>query len=514
MSTDDIEAREPKPAFRGIRAEEVRVLVAELVPIITGARIDKIFDLGPHAFLLRIRGAAGKRLLYFTTKAGFSRFHLVDDPGAPLPPVPSSQAAELRELLGTGVITGVDQPGGDRVVRFGLRVSRDGRKIERKLVLEMFGSMGRLVVFDEPGRRVRFSSGRGGLEVGGEYRFPDPPARPRSDTATLPFEPKRWLPGGAVDDEVSFHRAFARTMAEAEQRGDLREECETLRRAILQDIKKRRRLLEHLEREEREADRWERFQQLGDLLKAHLGQFERGQTEVEVVDYFDPSLATVRIELDAAKTPTENADHFFQRARKGKRGLERIVARRTACAAALEAAQRALAVLADHPDEGGLAAARAVLLPASPSARRKPSAASRKGPQPPAGPRRFRSREGLDILSGRSARENDHLTLHLARGNDLFFHVARRPGPHVILKVPSGRTAAPESLEDAAFLAGYLSGWRGPGAIDVHWTEVKYVRKRRGSAPGLVEVSREREYRVVFRPELLASLSIHESSDP
>ena len=109
-------------------------------------------------------------------------------------------------------------------------------------------------------------------------------------------------------------------------------------------------------------------------------------------------------------------------------------------------------------------------------------------------------------MSGRTARENDRLTLSVAHGNDLFFHLASRPGPHVILRVPRGQQVAPESLEDAAFLAAYLAGWRGPSPVLVHWTEVKYVRKPKGSAPGKVSISREREYRVRYQPERLADL--------
>ncbi len=78
----------------------------------------------------------------------------------------------------------------------------------------------------------------------------------------------------------------------------------------------------------------------------------------------------------------------------------------------------------------------------------------------------------------------------------------------MILRVPRGRNASPESIEDAAFLAGYLSGWRGPGAATVHWTEVKFVRKPKRAPVGTVLLSRDREYRVPYRPELLEKLVV------
>lgn len=506
------------PAPRGLRPEEVTLLADELRPLVMGARVEKVFDHGPHAFLLRLRKPGQKFFLLLTTRPGFSRFHLVEPSTAPSKP--TAAAMELRELLGSGVLDELDQPGADRLIRLGFRVSRDGSKRERKLVLEMFGSQGRLVVYDGSTRRVLFRHGRGGAEVGGQYRFPDAP--PRVDDRVLPpFEPQRLIPEEMRDDPVAFHRALAASMSEAEARATVDEARQKLSRQLHQDRKKRRRLLERLVRDEADAVKWEVNQQRGELLKAELGRLVRGQTKVDVVDYFDPALPQVEIKLDSKLGPAENVEVYFKKARKGRRGLEQIVERRRRCEEELGSIEMALEILAEDPGlEGladGLAEAQRVassVIEAGRSRRRGARSsrdrggAARISPKEQAlqGIRKYRSREGLEILSGRSARENDRLTLHVARGNDLFFHIARRPGPHVILRVQRGRNVAPESLEDAAFLAAYLSGWRGPGSIDVHWTEAKYVRKPRGLPPGKVEISREREYRVPYRPELLARL--------
>jgi predicted ribosome quality control (RQC) complex YloA/Tae2 family protein len=68
--------------------------------------------------------------------------------------------------------------------------------------------------------------------------------------------------------------------------------------------------------------------------------------------------------------------------------------------------------------------------------------------------------------------------------------------------------AAPESIEDAAYVAAYLSGWRGPGMAIVHWTEAKNVRKPKGLPPGKVRIHREREFRVTPREDGLSSVSV------
>mgnify|MGYP000202234717 CR=1 FL=1 len=45
---------------------------------------------------------------------------------------------------------------------------------------------------------------------------------------------------------------------------------------------------------------------------------------------------------------------------------------------------------------------------------------------------------GWVVLAGRNDRDNDHLSLKLAKANDYWFHVKGMPGSHVVLKVPAG----------------------------------------------------------------------------
>src|SRR5439155_2784501 len=66
-------------------------------------------------------------------------------------------------------------------------------------------------------------------------------------------------------------------------------------------------------------------------------------------------------------------------------------------------------------------------VPAKPAGPKPPTTAAvqRRGdPDLPAKftPWRFKSKEGWDILIGRSSEANDHLTLHIARPEDYWFH--------------------------------------------------------------------------------------------
>ena len=119
------------------------------------------------------------------------------------------------------------------------------------------------------------------------------------------------------------------------------------------------------------------------------------------------------------------------------------------------------------------------------------------------GPRSYRTLEGHEVLVGRSDEENDRLTMQIARGNDLFFHVRGCPGSHVILRVDANRPPNHESLADAAALAVHYSKARNRPSVDVSYTPRKWVKKPRGAKPGLVQISNEKTIRAGGDPERL-----------
>lgn len=502
-----------------LRQEEVAALVAELAPLLAGARLDKVFDRPPHGFLLRFRTAGGKRNVLVSTRPGLSRLHLVDDPGDS-PESPSEETAALRALLGGARVVAVDQPGADRLMRIRFERGTEGSAQRTDFVLELFGGSGRLLVIDETSRRVRFRSGRGGIETGDRYRFPDPPPRPAAGFA-IPFEPRALIPEELRGREAPFHRFVELRLADEETRRDRAARREDILVRLRRETKRRRSLAEKLEAERTEASEWERWQRWGELLKGALPELRRGLDSIEVTDWYEPAAPRTAIPLDPVLAPLENVERCFRRARKGKRVLASLEERLAALAAELVSLEEHRAAVEAASPEDPVAQERvlagaALRLAAAERARPERAAAPfRRGGaegRAPAkrGPRRYRTREGLEVLAGRSARENDELSIRIAHGNDLFFHRADRPGPHVVLRVPRGRAASPESIDDAAFIAAYLSGWRGPEGALVTWTEAKNVRKPKGLPPGKVLVHRTREHRVEFRDGRIGGLAAEE----
>jgi predicted ribosome quality control (RQC) complex YloA/Tae2 family protein len=99
----------------------------------------------------------------------------------------------------------------------------------------------------------------------------------------------------------------------------------------------------------------------------------------------------------------------------------------------------------------------------------------------------------FEILVGRSAAENEQLSLGEARPTDLWLHAAGYAGSHVIVRARDGRTGEVPTaiIEHAARLAVWHSKARTAGGkVAVHLCRARDVGKRSGSPTGQVTVRR------------------------
>jgi len=100
--------------------------------------------------------------------------------------------------------------------------------------------------------------------------------------------------------------------------------------------------------------------------------------------------------------------------------------------------------------------------------------------------------DGFEILVGRSARDNDHLTFKVGRPRDLWLHAHGFAGSHVVVRHPDGTDDVPRTvIERAAELAAWHSKARGArGKIAVHVCRCAEVSKPRGAPAGQVTLRR------------------------
>jgi len=101
-----------------------------------------------------------------------------------------------------------------------------------------------------------------------------------------------------------------------------------------------------------------------------------------------------------------------------------------------------------------------------------------------------------EVLVGRTDRDNDILSLRMARANDWWFHVKGMPGSHVVLRCHDRSPPSRLILDKAAAIAVYHSKARNGGRTAVNGTRAKHVSKPPRAKPGTVTIKKDRIFKV------------------
>jgi predicted ribosome quality control (RQC) complex YloA/Tae2 family protein len=240
----------------------------------------------------------------------------------------------------------------------------------------------------------------------------------------------------------------------------------------------------------------------------------RGATKLAVTDWSSGEAVTMEIPLDPARSAREQVEAMFRRAKRLRLGARIAEDRAAQAEAQLAAVARAegevavaasLAAIDEAARQAKSAAPRDVtLVGAGPSAPKDRAKARSEGGRTPY--RAFFAPSGTRILVGKGAKDNDALTLKHARPHDLWLHAKDRTGGHVIVPLTKGQTCPAGDLVAAAHLAAHFSDARDEKVVDVQYTPRRYLRKPKGSPPGLVVVDREKVLVLRLDAELLRAL--------
>ncbi|NOT34890.1 MAG: DUF814 domain-containing protein [Candidatus Eisenbacteria bacterium] len=320
---------------------------------------------------------------------------------------------------------------------------------------------------------------------------------------------------------------------------DVSERRTQLTRVLKKQHARLARKVEGLKRDLAEAELASELRRAGETLLTYVKQVPPRATEVTLPDPSNQE-HNLSIVLDPMVSAQVNAARYFKRAAKAERGLKEVPPRLRAVeadvhalavllarVAALEEGASDNALIDDGALDGDLESAlaslsemqRGGLVPkrvrAQTDANDAGSAAARAAkPKPLPGallgkgrervparlmPRRLKTREGWDVLIGRSNEGNDYVTHHLARSEDYWFHVHGSPGSHVVLRRGKGANEPSKAtIDEVSAWAAFYSQARTAGKVPVIVTRKKYVRKPRKGPPGLAVCTNEKT--VIVRP--------------
>jgi predicted ribosome quality control (RQC) complex YloA/Tae2 family protein len=270
----------------------------------------------------------------------------------------------------------------------------------------------------------------------------------------------------------------------------------TLLPALRKALQARQRALEEIERALEEglhADRWQLF---GELILAFGHTLEPGATKLLAPDYTHPDMPTIEIPIDPTRSVVENAERYFQKARRAREHQNELAQRYGILSEEAEALRLALERTENAHTETDLrpileeARARGWLRETAPL---HPAKRAEKDPFEGHRIRVHLSPDGYQVLVGENAEANDYLLTRVARPNDWWLHVRAGTGAHVIIRTNNQPERVPRrTLEFAAKLAAQNSADRHAHIVEVDYTLRKYVRKPKGAPSGFALYTHEK----------------------
>ena len=274
--------------------------------------------------------------------------------------------------------------------------------------------------------------------------------------------------------------------AEKEAQERVKQRGQDFIRSVTQARTRTARKIANQEQDLRRAADREQLRRFGDIITTNFYQMRKGQTLLRAQDYYDPACAEVEIPLDPLLTPQQNAAKYYKEYKKAQKAEEMLSIQLEKNRRELDYLDSVLQMIGLSEGDRDLQEIRQELMDNGYLKQQKRKLAA-KGKQKVvrAKPMEFRSTAGLPILVGKNNSQNDRLTLREADKRDIWLHVQKLHGSHVIL-CTGGAEPDGQSLTEAAMLAAWFSQGKDSAQVPVDYTPVRVVKKPAGAKPGFV----------------------------
>ena len=204
-------------------------------------------------------------------------------------------------------------------------------------------------------------------------------------------------------------------------------------------------------------------------------------TEATLTDWNDPEGGTITVPLDIRLTPGQNAQKYFKKYQKARSAREIAAQQRDKTLAEIDYLESMLLDVDKCVGESELEEIRSELVRTG--YMKKATSRRQQRQLPQSKPYRYLSDDGIEIVIGKNAVQNDRITLS-AKPDEMWLHAREMPGSHVIIcregEIPL------TTMKQAAMLAAWYSKGQRSSTVPVDYTLRRYVKKPSGAAPGKV----------------------------
>ncbi|MBZ5992295.1 NFACT RNA binding domain-containing protein [Leuconostoc gelidum] len=321
-----------------------------------------------------------------------------------------------------------------------------------------------------------------------------------AENGTLSYAAFDWLQDYATSEH--FHTlgdmldAYYIGKAERER---VNQQAGSLVRVVKNELKKnnskRKKLLGTLD----DATNADDLKVMGDLLITYPHLVQKGMTSIEIENYYDNN-RLLKISLDPKLNGLRNAEKYFTKYRKLRTAVAYVNEQMTLTDAEIDYFNNIVAQLdvasPKDVEDIRLELTNGGYIRANKKNKQKPKVSK---------PDKFESSDGTLIEVGKNNLQNERLSLKQADRRDIWLHVQKIPGSHVIIH---SANPSDETLVEAAKLAGYFSKARDSANIPVDYLPAGKLRKPNGSKPGFVIFEGQQTMYVTPDANLVSRLKI------
>lgn len=457
--------------------ELINNVVNELSLSLAGAKASKIYQ--PSEFLVIMKFWNGRETLRLLLSADSpqSRIHLTEEDYLN-PSTPPRFCQLLRSRITT--VLSVDMFNEDRIVM----MQCVGKQGSCALIVELTGQKSNMLLCDQDGviidclKRYQGSDSGGGCMPGKPYVAPDQQKRMSIKKETYERTPNQ-----------SWSQFVEKSYTEASETVHTHDLKGQLKKTIRKQMARLKKRIASIDSEAQKQQGFTKYKEFGELILAHIYLIARGMDRVSLENYYSQPPQSIEINLDPLLSPQQNAEKYFQRYKKFKRGLDHSARRLTESKEELEWLAQFDYQLDDSVKKSDIEEIAEELRKAG--LLKEKNKLHKRRTQQPSKPVETRSPSGFKIIWGRNNRQNDEISTKLIREGDLWFHAYRIPGSHVVLKKGEKTTSFLDAdiHYAAAIAAGYSKG-RLDTKLEVMVAEASRVKKPNGARPGLVTVQK------------------------
>lgn len=548
-------------ALDGILLQKIVEEIAPALPM----RIQKIWQISNTEILFQTHGDAGKQQLLISCHSVYNRL-LLTKRNYPTPSEPGNFVMVLRKYLEGAAIESIEQAGLDRwcVMKI-MHHNALGDLESLSLYVELMGKYANVILVSDQGKIIDalkrippFENSRRIVQTGAVFEATPPQHKKDPYTEQIvdpelsltkqfagfsPFLSKeaeyRMAHGQSfadimkeikashslyianLDNEPVFHcielhsvgpcreyslfEGFDILYYHREEKDRIKQISGDIYHFCSRSLKHQQQKLPRLLKEYDEAKDCGRWRTYGDLLFTYNIEDTKGQTSIELTS-FDDDQTKIRIPLDPKYDGRQNAKRCYIKYNKLKKG-------QTYLQEQIQITEIEISYfegLLEQLDQADFNTAREIRQELIDQHYLKEKKAPRKRPNKKKKDAMVQiseisSLDGTRISYGRNNLQNDALTWHMAKKNEIWLHAKDYHGSHVVIH---SNQPSEETLRLAAMVAAYYSKGRNSSSVPISHCPLANLKKIPGAKPGMVQMGAYKTIYIDPDPEVLQRFGI------